>query len=146
VPNIRLLPREILLRHLVPHYSMWTPILEINCSIKCLGPKKTWQPLIMQHGSHSPNYGPVLPLSNPILLWVVRKNQISRDALSYTKVNKILGGILTPIVCPRNSDFPPSLVLHKIFELLELIEDLSFGLHEENPRLSREVINEYGIV
>jgi hypothetical protein len=76
-------------------------------------------------------------------MWVVRNSELSHDALSCTKVHELLGGILTPIICPQNSDFPPSLVLHKSFELLELIEDLSFGLHEENPRLPREVINEY---
>ena len=109
-------------------------------------PKEKWQPLIMQHGSCSPNYGPVLPLSNPILLWVVRNSQLPLDALSCIEVIKLLGGIFIPIICPQYSDFPPSLVLHKSFELLEPIEDLSFGLHEENPRLLREVINEYDII
>jgi hypothetical protein len=51
-----------------------------------------------------------------------------------------------PLSDPQHFDFPPSLVLHKSFELLEPIEDLSFGLHEENPRLPREVINEYDII
>jgi hypothetical protein len=100
----------------------------------------------MQHGSRNPNYGPVLPLNNPILLRVVRNDQLSPDALSCIEVIKLIGGILTPIICPQNSDFPPSLVLHKSFELLELNEDLPFGLPEENPRFPREVINEYDIV
>jgi hypothetical protein len=38
------------------------------------------------------------------------------------------------------------LVLHKRFELLELLEDMSFGLREENPRIPREVINESDIL
>jgi hypothetical protein len=51
-----------------------------------------------------------------------------------------------PLSRSQDSDFLPCLVLHKSFELLELAEDLSFGLHEENPGLPREVINEYNIV
>jgi hypothetical protein len=85
-------------------------------------------------------------LSNPILLRVVKNSQLPPDALSYTKVNELLGGILTPIVRSHDSDFLPCLVLHKRFELLESTEDLSFGLHEENSGLSREVIIEYNIV
>jgi hypothetical protein len=109
---------------------MWAPVLEINCSITYIDPNKKLQPLIMQHGSCSPNYGPVLPLNNPFLMSFVRKNKLSPDALSYTEVNNLLGGILTPIVFPQNTEFPPSLVLHKRFEILEPIEDMSFGLHE----------------
>jgi hypothetical protein len=66
---------------------------------------------------------------------VVRNNQLSPDALSFTEVCELLGGILTPIVRSQDSDFLPCLVLHKSFELLKPTEDLSFGLHEENPRL-----------
>jgi hypothetical protein len=76
----------------------------------------------------------------------IRNIQHPHDALSCTEFIKLLGGILTPIICPQYSDFPPILDLHKSFKLLEPIEDLSFGIYEENPRFSREVINEYDIV
>jgi hypothetical protein len=88
----------------------------------------------------------LLPLCKPILLWVVRNIQLSPDCLSCIEVHELIGGILTPIVRPQNTDFLPCLVLHKSFKLLEPTEDLSFGLHEENLRLLWEFINEYKIV
>jgi hypothetical protein len=54
--------------------------------------------------------------------------------------------VYSPPLSDLRTDFLPCLVLHKSFELLEPTEDLSFGLHEENLGLSREVINEYNIV
>jgi hypothetical protein len=84
--------------------------------------------------------------ATPFCCRAVRNSQLPPDALSCTEIHKLLGGILTPIVRSQDSNFLPCLVLHKIFELLEPAEDLSFGLHEENPGLPREVINEYNIV
>ena len=45
--NIRLLPRESLLRSHVPQGTMQTPVLQVNSCVAGLCPQEQWQPLIM---------------------------------------------------------------------------------------------------
>ena len=52
----------------------------------------------MQNSSSCSNDGPVLPLSNPILLGVVRNYKLSVNAMLSTEVLKLIGGILTPTI------------------------------------------------
>jgi hypothetical protein len=47
-----------------------------------------------------------------------------------TKVYKLSGGILSSIIRPQDLDLLSRLVLHKSFELLEPLEDLTLGLQE----------------
>ena len=89
----------------------------------------------MQHRSCCTNNSHVLPLCNPILLRVVRNGQLPPDTLLGTKVYKLCGGILTSIVRPQDLDLSSCLVLHKSFELLEPLEDLTLGLQEIDPGL-----------
>ena len=96
----------------------------------------------MQHGSSCPNNGPVLPLGNPILLGVVRNYELSLNAMLSTEVLELIGGILTPVVGPQDLDLFSCLVLHKSFELLAPVEDLTLGLQEIDPGLPGIVINE----
>ena len=95
----------------------------------------------MQHSSSCPNDGPVLPLSNSILLGVVRNNKLSANAILSAEVLKLMAGILTAIIRPQDLDLLPHLVLHKSFELLEPAEDLVLGLQEVDPGLPGIVIN-----
>ena len=99
----------------------------------------------MQHGPRSPDKGPVLPLSNLVLLGVVGNCQLPPNALLCTKVLKLIGGELS-IVGPQDLDLFPYLVLHKSFELLEPIEDLTLGLQEIDLGLPGVIINECNVV
>jgi len=96
----------------------------------------------MQHRSCCTNNSPVLPLSNPILLGLLRNGQLSPDTLLGAKVSKLSGGILTLIVRPQYLDLSPCLVLYKSLELLEPFEDLTLGFQEIDPGPRGEVINE----
>ena len=67
----------------------------------------------MQHRSSCSDYGPVLPLSNPILLGVVRKCELSPNAMLSIEVLELVGGILTLVVGPQDLDLFPCLVPQK---------------------------------
>ena len=100
----------------------------------------------MQHRSSCSNYGPVLPLSNPVPLGVVRNSKLSVYLVLSTEVLKLMAGILTAIVRPQGLDLLPRLVLHKSLKLLEPAEDLILGLQEVDPGLPGIVINKCHIV
>ena len=57
-----------------------------------------------------------------------------------------MAGILTPIVGPQDLDLIPCLVLHKSFELLEPVEDLTLGLQEVDLGLSVIIVEKRHIV
>ena len=82
----------------------------------------------MQHSPSCSDNSPVLPLNHPILLGVVRNSKLSVNAMLSAEVLELIGGILTPIVKPQDLDLLPCLVLHKSFELLEPVEDLTLAL------------------
>ena len=96
----------------------------------------------MKHGFGSPYDGSVLPLRKPILLGVVRNCELPPNAYLSTKINKLTKGILPSIVRPKDLDLPTCLGLHKSFELLKPLEDLTLGLQEINPGLPGVIINE----
>ena len=82
----------------------------------------------MQHHPSCSDDSPVLPLSNPVLLGVVRNSQLSVYPMLNAEVLKLMADILTAIVRPQGLDLLPRLVLHKSFELLEPTEDPILGL------------------
>ena len=95
----------------------------------------------MQHRSSCSDNGPVPPLSNPVLLGVVRNSKLSVYPMPSAEVLKLMIGILTAIIRPQDLDLLPCLVLHKSFELLEPAEDLILGPQEVDPGLPGIVIN-----
>ena len=96
----------------------------------------------MKHGFGNPNDGYVLPLHNPVLLRVVRNCELPPDACLHTIINKLTKGILPSIVRPEDLDLLTCLGLHKSFELLKPLEDLTLGLQEINPGPPGVIINE----
>jgi hypothetical protein len=54
--------------------------------------------------------------------------------------------ILTLVVYPQHFDLPSCHVLYLSFKLSEMTEDLMLGLHEVDPGLPGEVINEGHII
>ena len=100
----------------------------------------------MQHSSSCSNDGPVLPLSNPILLGVVRNSELPVNPMLSAEFLKLMVGILTPIIRPQDLDLLPLLVLRKSFELLEPVEDLILGLQEVDSGLPGIIIDKQHIV
>ena len=85
----------------------------------------------MYHGSSSPNDSPVLLFSQPILLWSVRNDELSPDALTSTEVDKLPGSILTPIVRPQYFNLFPCLIFYQSFKFFETLEDLTLGFKKK---------------
>ena len=100
----------------------------------------------MQHSSSCSNNDPILPLSNPVLLGVVRNSKLSVYPVLSASVLKFMASILITIIRPQDLDLLPRLVLHKSFELLEPAEDLILGLQEVDPGLPGIVIDKRHIV
>ena len=103
----------------------------------------------MQHRPSYSDDSPVLPLSNPVLLGVVRNGQLSVYPMLNAEVLKLMAGVLTAIVRAQGLDrldLLPRLVLHKSLKLLEPAEDLILGLQEVDPSLPGIVINKCHVV
>ena len=66
----------------------------------------------MQHRSSCSDNGPTLPLSNLVLLGVVRNSKLSVYPMLSAEVLKLMAGILTAIIKPQDLDLLPRLVLH----------------------------------
>ena len=96
----------------------------------------------MKHGFGSPYNVSFLPLHNHILMGVLKYCELPPNACLSTKINKLTKGILPSIVRPEELDLPTCLGLHKSFEHLKPLENLTLGLQEINPGLPRVVINE----
>ena len=102
----------------------------------------------MDHRSSCAYNRSVLPLCNPVLLGVVSNSHLSPDALSRTKVIKIIGGILPSVIRPQTPDLLPRWVLHKSFKLLEPLQDFLklLALQKVDAGLPGMVINECHII
>ena len=88
----------------------------------------------------------VLSFSDPILLWVMRHNQLSPNSLFATEVLEFIGDIVTTNFTPKSLHILPHVFLHQCFELKKFLERLIFILHEVDPTLSRKIIKKYHIV
>ena len=98
VAYLNLFPSKHLLRSFTPQCTVWTPVLDINCSNTSLSPQKERKTLVMQHVSSYSYYRSILPLYNLILLWSVSNCQLPLHPLLFSILIELLGGILTPIV------------------------------------------------
>ena len=64
------------------------------------------------------------------------------DPLSRTILHKLIGSVLTLVVCPQHLDLLSCLSLHEILELSKPLKDLRLGLQEIDPGFPGIVINE----
>jgi hypothetical protein len=99
----------------------------------------------MHHGLHRIDDRLVLPLCNPILLQIVGHCLLPLVPC-LAEISELSRGELTPVICLQHLDLPAIHVLHLSFEGLEVTEDLVLGLHEVDPGVPGEVINEGHIV
>jgi hypothetical protein len=99
----------------------------------------------MDHGLSSLDDGSILPLYNPILLWVVRHYQLPLDPCFPTKGIKFLGGVLSSIIRSKHFDLLPCLIFNQGFEFFELAQHFILSLHKINPSFVRGIINEGNI-
>jgi hypothetical protein len=138
--------RECFLRCFILQYPVWAHVMKIYNFLACLGPQKHRQTLIVDHGLHRIDDKPILHLCNPILLQVVGPRLLCLDSCLIAEISELIRGVLIPVVCPQHLDLSSYHVLHLSFDLSEMIEDLILGLHEVDPCLPREVINEGHII
>ena len=144
--NIRILTRKRLLGCTHAKYPMRTTAVHIYCSIACLSPQVYGKALIMQHRPCSTHDRSVLPLSNPILLWVMRCYELSSNSFCAAKVFEFATDEFTTIFTPKSLHLLPQLFLNQFLELTELLVCLALLLHEEDPALTRKVNNKYHII
>ena len=100
----------------------------------------------MHHSSWNTNDHSVLPLCDPILLWVMRHYEFSLNSFFATELFEFIGDIFTTIIAPYSLHLLPRLLLHQCFKLTELWECFALLLHEEDPASMRIDINKYNII
>ena len=99
----------------------------------------------MDHGLNCIDERLILPLCNPIMLWVLVHSFLPLDPCLLADIDELFRGVFTLVVYPQHLDFPSCHVLHLSFESSEMIEDLTLGLRVD-PTLSGEVLSEGHIV
>ena len=97
----------------------------------------------MQHCPFFSHNAYVLPLSHPILLWVVWCLQLSLKAFFCIIFFKLIRHVLTSIIVLENLHLLAHLFLHQCLELQELGETLILLPYEKDPTLLQIVINKY---
>ena len=100
----------------------------------------------MQHRSCCTYNSYVLPLHDPILLWVMRRYEFSSNSFFAAEVLEFVRDVFSTIITPKSLHLRPQIFLHKYLKLKKLRECLIFLLHEEDPTLTRKFINKYHIV
>ena len=81
-------------------YSMRTTVLHINHSVACFNPQVYGKALIMQHRPCSTHDRSVLSLCDPILLWVMRRYELSSNSFCTAKVFEFARDEFTTIISP----------------------------------------------
>ena len=95
----------------------------------------------MQHFSCQTHDRFVLPLCDPIFLWVMRRYEFSSNSFFAKKFLEFVRDVFSTIIAPQSLHFLPCLFLHQCLKLIELWECLIFLLHEEDPSSTRIVVN-----
>ena len=125
---------------------MRTTVLHINHSVACLSPQVYGKALIMQHCLCSTHDHFVLPLSDPIFLWVMRRYEFSSNSFCAAKLFEFARDVFTTIIAPKSFHLLHRLFLNQGLELTELLVCLALLLHEEDLTLTRKFINKYHII
>ena len=100
----------------------------------------------MQHCSCCTHNYSVISFWDPILLWVMRHNQLSLNSFFVIEVLEFIGDVLTIIFTLKSFHMLPHIFFHQCFELTKFWERLTFLLHEVDPTLSRKIINKDHII
>ena len=100
----------------------------------------------MQHHLCNTHDRSVLSLHEPILLWVMRRYELSLNSFCTAKFLEFTRDEFTTIVTPKSLHMLPRLFLHQCLKLTELRECLALLLREEDPALPRKIIKKYQIV
>ena len=94
----------------------------------------------MQHFSCYTHDRYVLPLYDPILLWVMRRYELYSNSFLAAEVLEFVRDVFSTIIAPKSLHLLPRLFLHQCLKLMELLECFILLLHEEDPTFTRKVI------
>jgi hypothetical protein len=125
---------------------MRTLVLNIDCSACNFGPKRQRKILIIHHGSGCFTNCPVLSFRKPILLRIIRHNQLPLNLGSPTEIIILVGVKFFSIVCSKNTDVSTCLILNKILKILKFTERFIFSFQKINPSFMRTIINKNDII
>jgi hypothetical protein len=125
---------------------MRTHVLNIDCSACSFGPKRQQTILIIHHGFGCFTNRHVLYFCNPILLGIIRYNQLPLNSGSPTKIIILVGVKLFSIVCYENTDVSTCLILNKILKILKFTKRFIFSFQNINPSFTITIINKNDII
>ena len=100
----------------------------------------------MKHRSCCMHNRFVLSFKNTILLWVMRRYQFSSNSFFSIEVLEFVIDLFSTIIVPKSLHLLPQIFIHQCLKLKKLRECLIFLLHEEDPHLTRKLINKNYIV
>ena len=100
----------------------------------------------MQHHSCCIHDHSVLPLCDPIFLWVMRHYEFSSNSFFAAEVFEFFRDLFSTIITPHSLHLLPRLFLHQCLKLTELWECLILILDEEDPTSMRKVIKNNHII
>ena len=82
----------------------------------------------MQHHSWCTHHSLVLPLHDPILLWVMRRYEVSSNSFFVAEVLEFVRDVFSTIISPKSLHLLPRLFLHQCLKLIELMIQNGFSL------------------
>jgi hypothetical protein len=125
---------------------MKTPLLNIDYNACRFGLKRQRKILIIHHGSGYFTNCPVPSFYNPILLGIIRHNQLPLNPRSPTKVIILVGVKLFSIIYSENTDMSTCLILNKVLKILKFTKRFIFSFQKINLSFTITIINKNDII
>jgi hypothetical protein len=125
---------------------MRTPVLNIDCSTRSFNPKRQRKVLIIHHSSSCFTNRLVLSFYKPILLGIIRHNQLPLNPRSPEEIIILVGVKLFSIVCSENTDMSTCLILNKILKIRKFTKRFIFSFQKINLGFTRTIINKNDII
>jgi hypothetical protein len=125
---------------------MRTHVLNIDCITCNFGPKRQWKIMIIHHSSSCFTNCHVLSFYNPILLGIIRHNQLPLNPRSPTNIIILVGVKLFSIVCSENTNMSTCLILNKILKILKYTKRFIFSFQKINQGFTRAINNKNDII
>jgi hypothetical protein len=120
--------------------------MNIDCSTCSFVPKRQQKILIIHHSSGCFTNCYVLSFCNPILLGIIRHNQLPLNPRSSTEIIILVGVKLFSIVYFEKTDMSNCLILNKTLKILKLTKTFTFSFQKINPGFTRKIINKNDII
>src|SRR3954470_21260688 len=109
-------------------------------SVNCFGPEPDRCLVFSKHCSGHFNKSTILPLNDAILLWCISSREFLSEAIFIKKIFNMSIFEFSPIV---TSDMLQLRIICNLSSLSEDINNFALVIQEENPSITREIINNH---